>query len=166
MLIYTKIVDNVRKLFGNYSGNVPTADDTELTYLKQDGSELTLQAGDTYVDGGSSDGVQRIKRLSDDSAVVVEIGNHIIIGGEVIPVVSSIAVKTAPTKTAYSVSETLDLTGLVITVTYTDSDTEDLAYTADGVVCSPANGATLTAEDTKVTITYSGKTCEQAITVT
>lgn len=164
MLIYTKIIDNVKKLFGNYSGNVPTSDDPELTYLDDEGVELTLQAGDTYVDGGSSSGVQKIKRLSDDSSVVVAIGDNVVIG-QVDLVVSSIAVKTAPTTTTYNANDTLDLTGLVITVTYTNSETEDLAYTADGVTCSPANGATLTAEDTKVTITYEGKTCEQSITV-
>jgi hypothetical protein len=38
---------------------------------------------------------------------------------------SSIAVKTRPTKTTYAIGETLDLAGLVITATYSDGSTRD-----------------------------------------
>lgn len=72
----------------------------------------------------------------------------------------SIAVTTAPTKTAYTVGETFDSTGMVITATYADSTTAAVT----GYTYSPT--VALTTEDTTITITYQGKTTTQAITVT
>ncbi len=62
----------------------------------------------------------------------------------------SIAVSSQPTKLSYKENETLDLTGLVVTVTYTGGTTKDVAladFTAEGITTTPANGATLTAAD-------------------
>ena len=78
-------------------------------------------------------------------------------------VVTSIAITTAPTKTAYSVGDTLDLTGMVVTASLSGGTGATKVVT--DYTASPANGATLTAEDTKVTVTYEGKTAEQAITI-
>lgn len=85
----------------------------------------------------------------------------------------SIAVKTAPTTTTYTVGDALDLTGLVISATYEDADgvesdkTEDLASSA--WTASPANGATLnTAGSQTITITATEdntKTCTTNVTV-
>lgn len=63
----------------------------------------------------------------------------------------SIAVTTPPIKTAYQVGDTLDLTGIVVTATYSDGYTANV--TAD-CVFDPANGTVLTAADTSVDITY------------
>lgn len=81
--------------------------------------------------------------------------------------ISSIAVKTAPTKTTYEAGETFDPTGLVITVTYSDSSTSDISYAnaQSSFSFSPDTSTTLTTDNTSVTITYSGKTCSQPIIV-
>ena len=64
--------------------------------------------------------------------------------------VSSIAVTTAP-RVNYIVGETFDPTGMVVTATMASSDTEDV--TAD-CEFSPDAETALTADDDKVTITY------------
>lgn len=77
--------------------------------------------------------------------------------------VSSIAVTTAPTKTSYTVGETFDATGMVVTATYDDSTSE----TVTNYTFSPS-GALATTDET-VTISYTSggatKTATQAITV-
>lgn len=85
MLVYEKKAEGVRHLYGNYSGNTPLDADPQLTYKDADGATLTPVAGDTYVDGGSSDGTQRIVRKSDNKVVNVFIGDNQIIGDEIIP---------------------------------------------------------------------------------
>lgn len=66
---------------------------------------------------------------------------------------TGIAVTTAPTKTVYTVGETLDLTGIVITATYQDETTADVTSSC---VFSPVDGSVLSAEGTQaVSIAYS-----------
>ena len=77
--------------------------------------------------------------------------------------VSSIAIKTAPTKTAYKSGESFDATGLVITVSYTSGDPEDVPYAGNQASFS-FSPATITAAG-NVTITYRGATCTQAVTL-
>ena len=91
-------------------------------------------------------------------------------GSDTVATVSSVAVKTAPTKTEYIAGEQLDLSGLVVTLTKSDSTTEDVAFVnfeSKGITTSKANGATLTTADSgDIVITVNGKTVTQAITVT
>ena len=79
---------------------------------------------------------------------------------------SSIAITTPPTETDYTVGDTLDLTGIVVTATYSDSSTADVTSSC---TFSPADGATLAGTDTGVTASYTDmgvtKTATQAITV-
>lgn len=77
------------------------------------------------------------------------------------PTVSSIAMKTQPTKTTYSVNDELDVTGAVITATYSDTTTEDVNVTA--AMCSGFDSST-TGEKT-VTVTYESKTTTFTVTV-
>ena len=63
----------------------------------------------------------------------------------------SIAVTTPPIKTAYQTGETLDLTGIVVTATYSDGYT---ANVTPDCTFNPANGTVLSSSDTSVTITY------------
>lgn len=86
---------------------------------------------------------------------------------QTIPVVlSSIAITTAPTKTVYYEGDALDLSGIVVTATYSDGSevnvTEDCTF-------SPVNGATLSTENTDVTVSFTDdevtKTADVAITV-
>ncbi|MDR3542279.1 MAG: cell wall-binding repeat-containing protein [Desulfosporosinus sp.] len=82
--------------------------------------------------------------------------------------VSSVEVKTAPTKLTYTTGDTLDLTGLVVTLTKSDSSTQDVAladFAANGITTVKANGDALVSGDTTVVITVNGKMVSQAITV-
>lgn len=169
MLIYEKYVEEtvdgntvlVRHLFGT-DANVPAVGDEQLVYEDADGDVITPVDGDTYVDGGSANGIQRIKRLSDDKAVNVLLDDEVIIGEVAEKVVKSIKVKTKPTKLTYAVNETLDLTGMVVQATYEDGDKENV----DGYTTDPADGATLdTTGDVTVTVTYEEKTTTFKVTV-
>ena len=62
--------------------------------------------------------------------------------------------KTEPTKKNYSVGESLDVTGGVITATYSDNSTKDIDVTADMV--SGFNSAAV-AEQQALTVTYGTK---------
>ena len=82
--------------------------------------------------------------------------------------VSSVVVKTAPTKVTYTAGDPLDLTGLVVTLSKSDASTQDVAFAdfaANGISTVKANGAALVSSDTAVEITVNGKTASQAITV-
>ena len=76
---------------------------------------------------------------------------------------SSISVKTAPTKVTYNEGESFDKTGMVIEATYSDSTKKDVT----GYTYTPTGA--LTTADTTITISYTEgsetKTCTQAITV-
>jgi len=75
--------------------------------------------------------------------------------------VSSITMKTQPTKTTYAEGDPLDVAGAVITATFSDTTTDDINVTAD--MCSGFDSST-TGEKT-VTVTYGGKTTTFTVTV-
>lgn len=87
--------------------------------------------------------------------------------GEASVTLSSIAVKTAPTKVTYTEGEYFDPSGLVITKTMSNNTTEDVAYAGNEEDFSfvPSQAEILKASNTSVTITYDGKTATQSITV-
>lgn len=79
---------------------------------------------------------------------------------------SSIAITTQPTKRTYTEGESLSLSGMVVTATYTDDSTG----TVTGWTASPANGSSLNSTGTKtITISYTTggitKTATTTITV-
>jgi len=78
-------------------------------------------------------------------------------------VLSSIAVTTQPTKTVYNERETLDLTGLVVTATYSNGNTNAVTtYTT-----TPASGAVLNTAGTQtVTISYTEGSVTKTATFT
>ena len=80
---------------------------------------------------------------------------------------SSISVKTAPTKTTYIEGNYFDPTGLVITATYSDSSTIDIDYATHSSDFSfnPSTSTSLTTSHKSVSITYGGKSVTQNITV-
>lgn len=76
------------------------------------------------------------------------------------PLISSISVKTAPTKTSYFVGDTLSTSGLVLNVNYSNNTTGTVS---SGFTCS---NTTLSSAGTKaITVTYGGKTTTFNITV-
>ena len=166
MFIYEKTTDNTSHLYGTL-GTIPSVSDNQLVYKDNDGDTLTIVANDTYIDGGSSGGIQRIIRKSDNKAVNVCIGDTCVIGEIEEKIITTIKVTTKPTKLTYVKDETLDLTGMVVTATYEDGDTAILD--SDTYTTSPANGATLdTAGSITITVTHtaSSKTCTFSVTVT
>lgn len=80
---------------------------------------------------------------------------------------SSIAVTTPPTEIEYTIGDQLDLTGIVVTATYSDGSTEEVT---NSCTFSPADGSTLSLSDTAVTVSYTDagitKTTSQVIDVT
>ena len=91
--------------------------------------------------------------------------------------VTKIEVKTAPTKaTGYKVGETLDLTGMVITITKSNGTTEDVTAADAGFTALTAKGITMDVNalpgtytasfDITFTHTASSQTCKQAIGMT
>lgn len=87
-------------------------------------------------------------------------------GGKV-KTLESIAVSTPPTTTQYYIGEKFNPAGLVITATYDDASTEDIAYVGNEskFTFDPALDAALQTSNESVSITYGGKTTTQGVTV-
>ena len=90
-------------------------------------------------------------------------------------VLSSIAVKTAPTKTSYNVGEYFEPAGLVLSTVEMDSEVNtitrvgsDVSYDSESsdFTFYPDLSTTLTTTNSSVIITYNGKTATQEILVT
>ncbi|MDR1073867.1 MAG: bacterial Ig-like domain-containing protein [Treponema sp.] len=77
------------------------------------------------------------------------------------PILQSIAVTSPPTKTVYVKGEALDLSGLVVTGTYTDGTTRTESVTLSNV--SGYNAATAGVQT--LTVTMDGKTATFTVTV-
>lgn len=75
--------------------------------------------------------------------------------------VTKIDIKSNPTKTTYNIGESLDLTGAKITVTLSNSSTEEIDITS-GMV---SGFDSTTAGDNTVTVTYEGQTTTFMVTV-
>lgn len=115
-----------------------TADVTNKCSLSpSDGSEASaegiLEVSVSYKEGGITE--------TDSFSVTVEA-----------VALTSIAVTTLPTKTAYTVGEALDYTGIAVTATYSDSSTADVTASC---TFSPASGASANSPGTlSVTVSY------------
>lgn len=72
----------------------------------------------------------------------------------------SISVKTNPTKTTYTVGETLNTAGLTLTATYSDNSTQTIT---SGFTCSPTKLDV--AGFRTITVSYGGKTTTFGVTV-
>lgn len=78
-----------------------------------------------------------------------EIKSAISSGGEYIPL--AIRVTTPPTKTSYYAGDSLDLSGIVVSLVGSNGSLIDVT---SACTFSPANGATLSTSDTNISITY------------
>ena len=82
--------------------------------------------------------------------------------------VTGITVTAGPSKTEYFVGDTFDPTGMKLTATYNNNQTEEItnitAENTQGVSWTPAEGFTQTGQQT-VTITYQDKTATVSVTV-
>ncbi|MCG1013273.1 S-layer homology domain-containing protein [Tepidanaerobacter sp. GT38] len=83
--------------------------------------------------------------------------------GDEIPVipVSAISITTEPDKTVYKLGEELDLTGLVVTATYTDGTTKIVEHSK--LTVSGFDNETV--GEQQITVTYEGKTATFVVTV-
>ncbi|MBC7765929.1 MAG: bacterial Ig-like domain-containing protein [Hyphomonadaceae bacterium] len=140
----TKLIYTVGDLL-DISGLVVTG-----TYSNTTSKEVTVIAGN--VTGFSSASAVASQTLTitiggKTTTYVVEI--------KAAATLSSIAVTTPATKLTYNVGETLDITGLVVTGTYSDATTK-----AEAVVLGNVTGfnSTVAADDQVLTVTVGGRT--------
>lgn len=103
---------------------------------------------------GATEGTQKVDIGYDNKKITLSVSVEAV-------ELSSITVKTPPTKTAYKVGETIDMTGLVIKANFNDGTSEDVT---EGYTFVPD---TMASDTAKVTISYteSGvtKTTTQAV---
>ena len=74
--------------------------------------------------------------------------------------VSSVSIKSMPTKTQYYLGETLDTSGLVLTAAYSDGTTQDIS---SGFTCSPSTLNTIGTQE--ITVSFEGFTAVFNVTV-
>lgn len=89
-------------------------------------------------------------------------------GGAVTPTVAGVEIKSAPDKLVYTEGDELDLTGLEVTLTYSNGNKKYAAlneFDENDITVSPKDGDVLDAADTEIVITVNGITAKQAITV-
>jgi len=89
-------------------------------------------------------------------------------GGSVTPSVTGVAIKSAPDKVAYTEGDELDLSGLLLTLTYSNGTTKDIAladFADNKITVSPKAGDVLDVDDKEIVITVKGKTVKLPITV-
>ncbi len=79
----------------------------------------------------------------------------------VVPTVSSVSVKSKPSKTSYTVGESFNASGLRLIVTYSDGSSKEVT---SGFTCSPS-GKLASPGQQKITVTYGGKSTGFYITV-
>lgn len=138
--------------------------DTESEYYRAVGNVPTLiYDDDSYkvYAGSSKSGAKLIAH----DALTEETYKSKYIRIEPVPAVTGIEVEAQPNKLVYTAGEALDLTGLTIKVTYSDSSEETLSASDSaltGLTSDPAIGTALTVSEHNgkpVTVTYGGQTC-------
>ena len=77
---------------------------------------------------------------------------------------SSIAITTEPTTREYEVGETVDMTGLVVTATYSDNSTANV--TSSVTYTQALTEITASAGTKEITVTYGEKAAPEKITLT
>lgn len=84
--------------------------------------------------------------------------------------VASLKILSKPDKVSYNAGDKLDLTGLIIKITYTDGTNNTVEYDwadfiTSGITTSPSNGTALKTTDEEVVVTCGGKSASFDITV-
>lgn len=157
MLIYEKKVEGTNHVFGTM-GNIPDETDSQLTYKDEYGDVVTPSLTDTYLDNGHGGIIEK----SSNTPIDVFIGDVCVVNSGEDIAISKIEITTPPTKTEYvnPSSNEIDLTGMVVTATYSDENTKtvtDYTYTPDKLPLETC--------EFDVTITYKGKTATQSLSV-
>ena len=126
-----------------------------FTFIDASGASSTLTAEDVTVTlpgGGLVEGENTCTASYNGYSTTFQVT-------AILDELQSIAITTAPTKTAYTAFETFDPAGMVVTATYLSGKTAEV----NGYTCAPAGA--LEVSNNSVTVTYNGKTANQTITV-
>ena len=107
----------------------------------------------TFVEGG--DAYYPLPKVTNaDDGKVLKVVNGAWSLGEYPKILMRIEVTTSPTTVEYTEGDSLDLTGLVVTATFSDGSTEDITSQC---IMSPAAGTALATTDTSISISYTYK---------
>ena len=107
----------------------------------------------TFVEGG--DAYYPLPKVTNaDDGKVLKVVNGAWGLGEYPKILMRIEVTTSPTTVEYTEGDSLDLTGLVVTATFSDGSTEDITSQC---IMSPAAGTVLATTDTSISISYTYK---------
>ena len=142
----------VRPAFANNNAIVWTVEDAGTTGASISGNILNAAAdGIVTIRAIIANGIAEGKEYTQDFEIVFTAPK----------VITDIAIKTQPTKLEYKEGETLDLSGIVVTLTFDDTSVEDAnfaQFAAKGIIADPAHGTALTlAHNGKpVTVTADG----------
>ena len=161
-----EIIDTRPKVTGIYVGTLPN----KVEYALRESLDTTgLVVMANYTDGSTSavtgytvSGFNALK--TGEQTITVTYGEFIttfkVYVGVSAKTLESITISTNPSKTTYYIGDSLDTTGLVLTLTYSDGST---ATATSGFTTS---GFSSSAVGTKtVTVTYNGKTTTFIVTV-
>ena len=130
-----------------------TLDGTELRY----GVDYIVSYENNTAEGTATAIVTGLAQYGYSGSASAEFEIKVSGGTEV--TATGIEVKTAPTKNTYTEGEKLDPSGLVLTVSYSDGSTADVAYsdeTAGDFTFSPDLDTELAAGNVTVTVGYAG----------
>lgn len=165
--------------FGGTSYNSLTIGDGTNTWKSVTVSGSSQTGKNEYTGGTALSGTGKL-RITSNSGTATSTGVRIskieiFVQGEIsyseycttVATLSSISVKTTPTKVTYTEGEKFNPSGLVITRNYSDNTSDDYAYAGHESEFSfdPSTDTELTTSITSVTITYKSMTVDQAITV-
>ena len=107
----------------------------------------------TFVEGGDAYyPLPKVTNADDGKVLKVVDGGWVL--GEYPKTLVKIEVTSSPTTVEYTEGDALDLTGLVVTATFSDGSTEDVTSQC---IMSPAAGTVLATTDTNVNISYTYK---------
>ena len=137
----------------------------DMYFLLEDGYDLTNIPSTVLVPQAGNGLETGIALIYDTYYLLTNVGYYGTEGtAQAEKEVDTISVKNNPTKTNYEHGETIDLTGGVITVNYTDSTSEDIDMTDPKVGITTGNTADINTN--YVGISYDGKQTSFNITVT
>lgn len=179
-----RAIDDVKLIYHTVSNLAISGEAAKKAYKAGDSFETTgLTVKATYTDESQKDVTDDVKWTITPSTLVVGTASVSVVasfgGVSTEPMqidgitvteaaaLSSISVKTAPTKVVYKEGEKFDPDGLVITRNYSDQTNDEYAYAGheSEFTFSPALDAALATSNTSVTITYKEKSVSQTITV-
>lgn len=163
MLVYEKKVENERHLFGTM-GNIPSADDVQLTYQDDKGATVEPSLDYTYLD----DGHGGIMMVADGTKTPLNvfIGEVNIIPGDFAAPEYSITVTAGENGTAVADKETAK-EGEEVTLTITPAqgyEVDEITVNEGGVVVDN-NKFTMGDEDVEISVTFKAEEIEYTITL-